>query len=190
MDKENSMNENLNLVEILKYAPEGTKLWSPICGECELVKVVEKWQYPIKCKKSGEVTFWNFRGNGKYENYDDAECVLFPSKENRNWSTFKVPNKHKEFEPYQKVLVGTMVNNQCIWKRDIYLNYNENAKTHHTFYESMVPDSLIIPYDKHKDGKQVPTKYYTSSSLEIGNMPKFQVEQEENDEDKGIGNNG
>lgn len=31
------MNKNLNLVEILQDAPKGTKLWSPLCGECELV---------------------------------------------------------------------------------------------------------------------------------------------------------
>lgn len=174
MDKENSMNDNLNLVEILKDVPEGTKLWSPICGECELVKVAEKWQYPIKCKKSGEVTFWNFRSNGKYENYDDAECVLFPSKENRGWSAFKVPKKHKELEPYQKVLVGLPFNNQYIWRRDIYLNYDEATKMHCTFYESMIPDSLIIPYDKDKDGKQVHAKYYISNSLDADNLPKLQ----------------
>ena len=34
------MNENLNLVEILKDAPKGTKLWSPICGYCEFLKIV------------------------------------------------------------------------------------------------------------------------------------------------------
>ena len=27
------MNENLNLVEILKYCPKGTKLYSPALGE-------------------------------------------------------------------------------------------------------------------------------------------------------------
>lgn len=30
------MNENINLVEILKNAPKGTKLWSPLCGDCTL----------------------------------------------------------------------------------------------------------------------------------------------------------
>lgn len=34
------MNKNLDLTEILKDAPKGTKLWSPICGECELSKIV------------------------------------------------------------------------------------------------------------------------------------------------------
>lgn len=44
------MNKNLNLAEILKDAPKGTKLWSPLCGECELVAVDENYTYPILCK--------------------------------------------------------------------------------------------------------------------------------------------
>ena len=35
------MNENLNLVEILKDCPEGTKLYSPIYGDVKLVKVIQ-----------------------------------------------------------------------------------------------------------------------------------------------------
>lgn len=33
------MNENLNLVEILEDCPEGTKMYSPIYGDVELVEV-------------------------------------------------------------------------------------------------------------------------------------------------------
>ena len=33
------MNENLNLVEILKDCPEGTKLYSPIIGEVEFKRI-------------------------------------------------------------------------------------------------------------------------------------------------------
>ena len=36
------MNENLNLMEILKNCPEGTKLYSPIIGEVEF-KCNEKY---------------------------------------------------------------------------------------------------------------------------------------------------
>ena len=40
------MNENLNLVEILKDCPQGTKLYSIIYGEVKL-KYVERCTYPI-----------------------------------------------------------------------------------------------------------------------------------------------
>ena len=33
------MNENLNLVEILKDCPEGTKLYSPVFGEVEFESI-------------------------------------------------------------------------------------------------------------------------------------------------------
>ena len=36
-NKNKVMNENINLVEILKDAPRGTKLWSPLCGEYEFI---------------------------------------------------------------------------------------------------------------------------------------------------------
>ena len=41
------MNENLNLVEILKNCPEGTKLYSPAYGDVELIDVFldEETQY-------------------------------------------------------------------------------------------------------------------------------------------------
>ena len=42
------MNENLNLVEILKDCPKGTKLYSPAFGECVLEEVTSNKEYPIK----------------------------------------------------------------------------------------------------------------------------------------------
>ena len=78
-------------------------------------------------------------------------------------SALKVSDSHKHFELNDKVLVGIAFNGRHIWRRDIYLRYNEDKKTHCTFYESSVPDSLIIPYDIDKEGKEVPFKYIMSS---------------------------
>ena len=82
------MNENLNLLEILKDAPKGTKLYSTIWGEMELVKVLT---CAVICKDNGGVE-WNFKDNGNLlaSNTEDGECVLFPSKEQRDWSKFKL----------------------------------------------------------------------------------------------------
>ena len=51
-DKKSNMNEILNLVEILKDAPKGTKLWSPICGYCQFLKIVndKDISHPIICR--------------------------------------------------------------------------------------------------------------------------------------------
>ena len=82
------MNEDLNLLEILKDAPKGTKLYSTIWGEMELISVESFW---IKCLSSKGVE-WSFEPNGKLSasSTEDGECVLFPSKEQRDWSKFKL----------------------------------------------------------------------------------------------------
>ena len=157
-EKKSNMNEKLNLVEILKNVPTGTKLWSPIIGECELVGVFEKWLYPIKCEKSGDIDFWCFSSDGKYDSFDDAECVLFPSKENRDWSTFKVPNKHKHFEQYQKVLVKEYCGDR-VWVPELYGYYNTSSKMHYLVGTNWTvsEDDNIIPYEGNEDkvGKPV-----------------------------------
>ena len=49
------MNKNLDLTEILKDAPKGTKLWSPVCRECTLVEVLNGENlHPIICMTKTE----------------------------------------------------------------------------------------------------------------------------------------
>lgn len=77
--------------------------------------------------------------------------------------SLKVSDFHKHFELNDKVLVGIAFHCHHTWRRDIYLRYDEDKKSHCTFYESSVPDSLIIPYDKDKEGKEVPFSNIMSS---------------------------
>ena len=89
------MNENINLVEILKDCPVGTELYSPIFGSCTLVEVIQTYDctYPINVNVDhGDSTRW-FTSKGKYMAGGNGECMLFPSKENRDWSTFKAPKE-------------------------------------------------------------------------------------------------
>ena len=88
--------------------------------------------------------------------------------------SFNISDSHKHFELNDKVLVGIAFNGHHIWGRDIYLRYDEDKKGHCTFYESSVPDSLIIPYDIDKEGKEVPFSNIMSSLLDNNeNRPKF-----------------
>lgn len=172
------MNENLDLTKILKDCHKGTKLWSPVYGDCTFMNIdLTDVIYPINCQvtsKFKKSTYIGFTKDGRIDiSYDNSRCVLFPSETNYDWTTFVIPKNHKEFKLNQKVLVGLAMDSQHIWRRDIYLNYDEDKKCHCTFYESMVPDSLIIPYDKYADGQPVPFKYYASSNLDNKNRPKF-----------------
>lgn len=100
------MNENLNLVEILKDCPKGTKLYSTIYGEVKFDGIENGSEYPVWFVKS-DGSFRTATAQGLLFSNFDGECTLFPSREERNWSKFK-PKKPKfdpnTLNPFDKVL--------------------------------------------------------------------------------------
>lgn len=150
------MNKNLDLTEILKDAPKGTKLWSPICGDCILDKIDTidtTVNYAIYCLVVNDHSPVHFTANGKYTLcFDDGECVLFPSKENRDWSTFKAPNTHKHFEPFQKVLraIGHEFGYE-VWFADFYSHYDDSTREHYLASGYVVDDDEIVPFEGNED---------------------------------------
>ena len=126
------MNENINinLVEILKDCPVGTKLYTPLIGDCVLLDVIESESanYVIGVGHSTEADApgrW-FTRDGKYIECEGAECLLFPSKENRDWSTFKAPEKEYDFKPFDKVIVRD--DKVHTWCADFYSHRAENTR--------------------------------------------------------------
>lgn len=83
-----------NLVSILKHCPEGTKLYSPVFGEVTLYSVNNRRIDVIATNCSDETTHIEFSSLGRLIlGYSHTECVLFPSKDQRDWSKFKIPTK-------------------------------------------------------------------------------------------------
>ena len=129
------MNENLNLVEILKDCPEGTKLYSPIYGDVELMKVkvedvvfssLEDYTYPIKIKLNNN-SLDNFTKDGRMFADYSGECMLFPSKDQRDWSKFKPKQPKfnpKTLQPFDKVLTKSLA--YGVWQCDFFSNINDN----------------------------------------------------------------
>ena len=104
------MNKNLNLVEILKNCPKGTKLYSPIFGEVEFECVNNSCGTIMYKTNTGRIFDVTYEGKF-FTNYYDGECTLFPSKDQRDWSKFKAPWYKKDkfdpnkLKPFDKVLV-------------------------------------------------------------------------------------
>ena len=82
------MNENINLIEILKGCPKGTKLYSTIYGDVKFESINEDKSHPI-IVRIGEDHTESFSIDGKIYSFYDGECTLFPSREQRDWSKFK-----------------------------------------------------------------------------------------------------
>ena len=71
----------MNIAEILKDAPKGTKLYSPLFGEVKLQSVSD---IMIEVRV-GESTSTFYKDGKYYQSYPNSECLLFPSKNKRNW---------------------------------------------------------------------------------------------------------
>ena len=100
------MNENLNLVEILKDCSKGTKLYSPIIGEVEF-ECIKYSGYPIVTWSKNGKRILSFTKEGLF--FSEGECImLFPSKDQRDWSKFKIKKPKfdpKTLQPFDKVIV-------------------------------------------------------------------------------------
>ena len=106
------MNENIDLTKILKDCPEGWEFYSSAVGSVLFHKLcLGKSEYPIfvsPVSGRGEICFTK---KGVLVTDTDAECTLFPSKDQRDWSKFTAPwYKSWKFDPmtlkpFDKVLV-------------------------------------------------------------------------------------
>ena len=108
------MNENIDLTKILKNCPKGWKFWSPIFGEVEFERNYEnKGFFNVSLVEDG--TEWSFVYDATIflGNIKSKEIMLYPSKEQRDWSKFTAPwYKEDRFDPktlkpFDKVLVKT-----------------------------------------------------------------------------------
>ena len=86
------MNENINLCEILK-GHEGEIFYSPISGNIKLHHIQLGQDYPIIFLDEDD-DFVSYTKGGKPYLYA-KECLIFPSKDQRDWNKWDKENNHK-----------------------------------------------------------------------------------------------
>lgn len=119
------MNDNINLTKILKGCPRGTKFYSSVFGEVELVEIKKGYLQPIVLRcLDGD---WVYIGvDGRVFPSYDGECTLFPAKDQRDWAKFErfwdKPKVEKfdvnTLHPFDKVL--TRCDNSEKWDIDLF----------------------------------------------------------------------
>ena len=158
------MNENIDLVKILKDCPKGTKLYSTTYGEVEFVAINDHSSYPIITRTKNNLAL-TMTASGKCTcKHEDAECILFPSKDQRDWSMFENPVLKFDYgtlKPFDKVLVrdgdceywrcgsfSCMLSNEmlceCRWDQGI--PYNDETK--HLVGTNDMPDEKYIWWEE------------------------------------------
>ena len=142
----------MNIAEILKYCPKGTKLYSLVDGEVTLrrVEAPEYLQYPIEVITNNHKSVF-YTKDGLYTPF--GECVLFPSINQRDWNKFRIPVKKGDImmqingtlpfiasgrstiDNYPKYICGItdcgnfkISNNNCSWTVKFYIPASEEAK--------------------------------------------------------------
>ena len=145
------MNENIDLTKILKYCPEGTKLYSTIFGEVEFKKIEEESNYPIVCVaiagNNCDVT-----ADGRYYDALGGECILFPSRDQRDWRKFTAPwYKKARFDPktlnpFDKVLVKISNESFNTWYGD-FVAEPSHAKNETPLILGAKEANMVIPYN-------------------------------------------
>lgn len=84
------MEDKINIAEILRDMPKGTKLYSPMFGKCEYIDV-DNIIYPINIRvhSTTDTRYESLTEYGCYfSNFEDTDTVLFPSAKMRDWGKF------------------------------------------------------------------------------------------------------
>ena len=144
------MNENIDLTKILENCPEGWEFYSSNVGNVRFVRLkLEDPDYPIIFRVEGRREFSCTKEGWYWKDYPDAECTLFPSKDQRDWSKFTAPwykkgkFDPKTLKPFDKVLVR---DEGGVWECDLF-SYISNRDIHHPYVTIASCCDLCIPYN-------------------------------------------
>lgn len=167
------METKLNIAEILKDKPKGTKLYTDAFGELSIEDIFAEDELGINLstKDGDDLYFYN---DGKYNVH--GEPILFPSKEMRDWSKFawkkgdvlvnKDGDVHIIFERFADDTYCSFVGKYYLWK--------ENNDTEH-FYEN----ERLLTSDFQKAGKDTAQTYINTIEKRLGgklNLDTLEIE--------------
>lgn len=160
------MNENIDLTKILKDCPKDTEFWSDNVGKVQFLRVNECFDQPILVRRAdGFIISYTKEG---WQNISfPGSCLLWPSKDCRDWSKFKAPwHKKEKFDPDTlKAFDKVLVRDKCYdrWKCD-FLSHKNNDNSDFWYITTNSCYRHCIPYNdetKHLVGtKDEAPEYY------------------------------
>ena len=125
------MNENIDLTKILENCPVGWEFWSDNYGKVRFKCINKSYDRPIFVKRTDGGNAY-YTKEGWCSKDFSASCLLWPSKDCRDWSKFTAPWYKKQkfnpktLKPFDKVLVKC--NNSEGWKVQLFSHILEGDK--------------------------------------------------------------
>ena len=137
------MKEKINIAEILRDMPQGTKLYSPIFGDVELKTVRGDCEFPITVTTiESECLEKCFAENGLYyKEYTSAEPTLLPSSEMRDWSKFFKRGDAVFNDTFGAIAIFDS------WANDDYTKFNTTIKYYYD--DGMIANKRVCPTEKY-----------------------------------------
>ena len=175
------MNEYIDLTKILKDCPKGTKLYSLVHGEVEFERIETDFRFQYVIIELKDHLLERITFDGKIYNYDGGECILFPSKYQRDWSKFVAPWYKKEkfdpktLKPFDKVLVKctSIYNSNLVWRVGLFSYFHvedDSIRVYTLGSDDNTPNLYVIPYNDN-------TKHLVNTTEEAPEYYRYWEEQ-------------
>lgn len=185
--------KDIDIYEILKGMPDGTPLYTPLCGNVEFTSVT--------ADKEKAEAIWTEDKNGEYS-FDKkgiwmkgGEVLIFPSKEMRDWSKFfkkgdvlvhRNGDVHVIFEGFKDNRYTRFKCKHYLWK-EYFKDYSKEKSEMITFMFRKASDDEAQTYintlEKHFGGKlnreTLEIEKPKKPAFEIGKLYVFNEEDED-----------
>lgn len=116
---------NVNIADLLRYAPNGTELYSLKLGSCKLIEVTDDYE-SIKVEyidNNSEKKTFSFDSYGRIPYNGDVEYNLYLGNDNSlKWEDLRKPKE--DLQPFDPVLVRKSESN--VWQIDLFGVYMKN----------------------------------------------------------------
>lgn len=155
--------KDIDIYEILKGMPDGTPLYTTLCGNVEFTSVAADKEKSEAIWIEDKNEKYAFDKNGKI--YKEGEILLFPSKEMRDWSKFfkkgdvlvhRDCDIHVIFEGFKDNRYTRFKSKHYLWK-ECFEDYSKEQSEMVTFTFRKVSDDEAKTYintlEKHFGGK-------------------------------------
>ena len=142
-EQQDEQPQKLNLCEVLKYCPQGETFWSPMLGDVALYGIDnEKKRVYILLKTDNDIQMYiNADATLTLGDVTSPEIMLYPSREQRDWTKVKYEPKKERFDPKTlKAFDKIIFKGHGMWFCGLFSHiHNSYACVGETYYKCVIP---------------------------------------------------